>query len=337
MDEIDWWKQFGKGFKYMGIAILVVITLAMFAYIFTPNINKLSERVFISIITIASIIIFIIMIYASIWITSKLRKIKIDINLNKEYIRELKDQYTPAIVSLIYDFKTEVYRDYTATILYLHIKKYLKISGFNNDIIITKGSNENLSNLLKHELYVYNCIIYKQSLEEKKMKNLIIEDAIEKQLIEIKQEKNNTNLIKNILKILIALIGIIDIMIKGNIIRILINLVFVVFILKIIDEYFNILNKYIDGLGSFYKLTKKGQKYLKKIKAFKNFIKEYTLIKEKDIEYIQILEEYVPYSLSLGTSPQVEEYIKQNEVYRNLIYKGREDWIWKNFISHLKV
>ena len=77
-----------------------------------------------------------------------------------------------------------------------------------------------------------------------------------------------------------------------------------------------VMNKYI--------VTKKGKEELKKIKAFKNFIKEYTLIKEKDIDYIQILDEYIPYSLSLGTSPKIEEYIKSNEVYRQLIYKNKE-------------
>lgn len=75
------------------------------------------------------------------------------------------------------------------------------------------------------------------------------------------------------------------------------------------------------------KHTKKGKQELKKIKAFKKFIQDYTLMEEKDIGHVQTLEEYIPYSLSLGMSPQVEEYIKKNEIYRNLIYKGRENWI----------
>ena len=88
---------------------------------------------------------------------------------------------------------------------------------------------------------------------------------------------------------------------------------------------FPVIIQYTQKTLNNYRLTRKGKKELKKIKAFKNFIKDYTLIKEKDIEHIQILEEYIPYSLSLGVSPQVEEYIKQNEIYRNLIYKGREN------------
>ena len=73
--------------------------------------------------------------------------------------------------------------------------------------------------------------------------------------------------------------------------------------------------------------TKKGKEELRKIKAFKKFLQDYTLMEEKDIGHVQTLEEYIPYSLSLGMSPQVEEYIKQNEIYRNQIYKRRENWI----------
>ena len=72
-----------------------------------------------------------------------------------------------------------------------------------------------------------------------------------------------------------------------------------------------------------YRLQNKGKKELKKIKNLKNFMKQYTLIYEKDIEYVMTLEGYIPYTLSLGISKKIEEYISNNEKYRNLIYGER--------------
>ena len=72
-----------------------------------------------------------------------------------------------------------------------------------------------------------------------------------------------------------------------------------------------------------YRLQNKGKEELKKIKNLKNFMKQYTLIYEKDIEYVMTLEGYIPYALSLGISKKIEEYISNNEKYRNLIYGER--------------
>lgn len=36
-----------------------------------------------------------------------------------------------------------------------------------------------------------------------------------------------------------------------------------------------------------------------------------------------ILDGYIPYALALGVSKEVEEYISNNEKYRNLIYTER--------------
>ena len=48
-----------------------------------------------------------------------------------------------------------------------------------------------------------------------------------------------------------------------------------------------------------------------------------TLIKDKEIDYVQILENYIPYALSLGEADIVEEFIKYNEEYRDLIYNRK--------------
>ena len=67
-------------------------------------------------------------------------------------------------------------------------------------------------------------------------------------------------------------------------------------------------------------LTDKGKNAERKVIAFKKYINEYTLIKEKNIEYRQLLEQYIPYAVSLGEAKTIEEFIKNNEQYRELIY-----------------
>ena len=71
--------------------------------------------------------------------------------------------------------------------------------------------------------------------------------------------------------------------------------------------------------------TRKGKEVAIMLKGLKNYIKEYTLIKDKEIEYIQILEDYIPYAISLDEADAIEEFIKYNEEYRDLIYNRKID------------
>ena len=59
------------------------------------------------------------------------------------------------------------------------------------------------------------------------------------------------------------------------------------------------------------------------LKGLKKYINEYTLLKEKEIEHVQILENYIPCALALDEADTVEEFIKNNEEYRNLIYNRK--------------
>lgn len=326
MDEIEWWKIYKKIFKYifwggMLYAVYPVIS-GLIIYIFNHNYLEFINTIKFGLIAGLGPIIFFGIIYLTAWLINKLTNMKIDINFSKEYIRELNNEYPPAIVSLIYDKETEVYKDYTATILGLYIKKYINIIDFKEEVSINKGENENLSNLLKHELYIYNCMIDEQKFDEYIFKQYVLDDAQEKELLTIAKYRN-TKYIKIFLAGVLLIIALIILLIKAqsfllkSIIIIILSTILAIYcVLPVALSQMNTTN---DS-----NLTRKGKKELKKIKAFKNFIKDYTLIEEKDIEYIQILDEYIPYSLSLGTSPQVEEYIKQNEIYRNLIYKGRK-------------
>ena len=69
------------------------------------------------------------------------------------------------------------------------------------------------------------------------------------------------------------------------------------------------------------KRTPKGENEAKLWKGFKNYIHDYTLISEKDIKHMVILNEYIPYAIALDEAKNIEKFIAEDEVYRNLIYR----------------
>lgn len=319
MDEIEKKKIFFKVLKWLNLIFGV--------YFFIISVQQLIIYKNIEIIllvpyTLILLNAIILIPYVCVIIIKKINEIRFGLNFNNEYIRDLNKEYPPAIMSLLYDLKNETYRDYTATILYLYTKKYINISKFNEDVAINAGINKNFDNLMKHERYARNCLINYLKFDESKFKDYIISDAVQKGLVEIKDNKNQKDIKLMDWRFFILFIIYICLllMIKNNIILKIIEIMLVIIISLLFLA--NLLKKFNNKAK--YKLTSKGKKELKKIKAFKNFINDYTLIEEKDIEHVEILGEYIPYSLSLGMSPQVEEYIKKNEIYRYLIYKGRE-------------
>ena len=320
MDEIELFKQIKKIVKSINLCIIFFFgSIGIISYGMFPYDTEILK--FFSIIILLSII-FNLIIYLTIVIIYKLSYSKVDFkNINKEYYREVCNSYSPAIVSFLENMKIEVYRDYTATILELNVKKYIKIVNSDKDVLIYKDENVDLTKLKSHELYVYDCIINNTKFDEEEFKKLILKDAETEGLI--KKEKMNFAKIIQLLMVLLIVVTLLVLSIKNNegeIMAVMLLLILMPIMMYGKEIYKHILEKVMNK----YIVTKKGKEELKKIKAFKNFIKEYTLIKEKDIDYIQILDEYIPYSLSLGTSPKIEEYIKSNEVYRQLIYKNKE-------------
>ena len=72
-----------------------------------------------------------------------------------------------------------------------------------------------------------------------------------------------------------------------------------------------------------FKRTSTGKELALLFKGLKRYIHEYTLIKDKGIEYMSILEDYIPYALCLDESKAMEDFIKQNDEYRDIIYNRK--------------
>lgn len=113
---------------------------------------------------------------------------------NLIYCRELPNDYSPAIVSILCNYQIEVYKDLPAVILNLCAKRYIDIvenNGKYSFIVI----NNNEDTLMQSDLYVLNWIkhIDTMSFDREKWKEIITNDAINIGIIEHK----NINEIKS--------------------------------------------------------------------------------------------------------------------------------------------
>lgn len=180
MDEIEIVKIIKKLIKIFLILQLPIILILLIKGILKPNFILISFfDFFINVISIIAInilifIVGIIIVTGSRWI-SKYIKSKKSISKNKEYIRDIEIKYSPAIISLILDLNTTVFKDYTAMLLYLCYRKYLETYKEENEIKF-RIINENVQDLNPHEQYVYSCI-NGGGISETKFKKLVLEDA----------------------------------------------------------------------------------------------------------------------------------------------------------------
>ena len=292
MDEISIKKAIKKAILIFAICIfvpIVILILAVIIYSIIKNENVNSSEIF---STFFSIIIgtgFVFLVLALIayyayHVMGKAKRIKnVITDEEKKYLREIPQEYTPAIASVLYDLSTETYRDYSATIINLCIKDYLKLIIDNNSYqldAIDKETNE----LKQDEIYVYNCIKDNNKFDEIEFRKIVFVEMEEMGLLEeVEDAENNNNEI-----------------IEGQ------------------DLLLDIINLY---KTKKYRRTQKGEEEAKEFKALKNFIHDYTLIQEKEIDYYGVLEEYIPYALSLGEADFIEDMIKRNDKYRKIIYK----------------
>lgn len=77
-------------------------------------------------------------------------------------------------------------------------------------------------------------------------------------------------------------------------------------------------------LGSFafklYDKNKKGIEVVKKTNKLKNYLRDYTLLQEKDYDYINLVDKYVPYALALGEARKIENlYIEDNNFIKDIL------------------
>lgn len=248
---------------------------------------------------------------------------KIDFSKDKEYYREILEKYTPAELSYIDDFKVDYKREIVSTIMNLELKRIIEIKNDKIEII-----NSNKENLRKTEKYILeNIIDGKVKIGNSGYIELYAQrEALEDGLIkENTKEEIKKRIIKMILKWGLALILVIGIFIitsyfyrsQSNEFIQIITLITIILFWGLIMLVPIFLIVYSIMQYNSYSRTENGENVNKKLEGLKLYIENYSLLKEKDKQFLQIWEEYFIYSVILGINQDhnmIERIMKLVEI-----------------------
>ena len=239
---------------------------------------------------------------------------KIDLK-NDTYYREIISQNSPGVLSYIDDFKLDE-KDIVATFMSLEIKKRIKIE---DKIILLNPTTKDLE---ENERYILDNIKNNtiNSIDITTFKNKVIDDCLKKSLLVEKRQKKN---ILNYFIIYILIIGgftalvnlFSNIQTKNGLVLILFMLgLFIVGV--VIAIYPFVLIIYMKSYNTMknlnpYVRSKEAKDINLKLEGLKNYIKEYSLLKDKEYKDLIIWENYLVYSIILGNNTKIVKEVIQ--------------------------
>lgn len=243
---------------------------------------------------------------------------KIDFVNSKEYYRDILRKYSPAELSYIDDFNIDYPKDIIATLLSLKLKNKITIT--NNYVNVV---DFNAIGLRKSEIYVLDNIkdgkvVLKNSLDIIKYTE---DDALEDNLI----VKANFNTKKTILKSIIGTIlkfllfmlifGFVCLNIeKLNYVNISDDIMFILvlifgffmmFLFISIPFSFVKIVSYLLIKSNSYKRTNIGEEINEKIEGLKNYIKDFSILNEREQQELMIWEDYLIYSILFNQNQKI--------------------------------
>lgn len=236
-------------------------------------------------------------------------------NETEIFKRDIDCNYSPAIASILYYGKIKWKKDVIANIINLYCKGILDIEIIDKKInykLMHKKISE--ANITESDEYLIEYLAGKD--DKRKFNYNMWKKKVRKEFERLnftnKMDISDASMILIIICIsiiatiifngidgsglpLYAYIGNIA---KGFFSGFLVTLMFTVFCKR---------NSSIISMN----LNSKGKEELKKWIRIKNFMEEYTLIKDKEIENVILYEEYLPYSLALGINKKDDESLKK--------------------------
>ena len=229
--------------------------------------------------------------------------------------RDISTEYPPSIVGYLFHQKLR-YKDLIADIMELYAKKIIDISKTNINgkktirfYIIDKDYETKIKT--KSQIYIINTLINDKiniNFDFKNWKKLVLKEYKKRGFAKQLDYYNGRFMALIVLSITIlcSVIGYIY-GIKNNIVllSLIIGILGGAFIGTMIAYYFISFIKNEQNTNIF--LSTYGKNELKKWIKFKNFIKEYTLLKEKTFEDIIIYESYIPYAVALDINVKYKD------------------------------
>lgn len=264
----------------------------------------------------------VIMIPITIWKTIAKQTIKFeklnkeDLFKNNELYREILNNISPSVLSYIDNMSFKFEAIVISTLLNLKRKNYLN---FDNNKLIKLNSSNNMD-LNFTENYILNSISNgKVNITKNDLQNNIIKDALKEDIIKANNDIGKSSLGKAIpiLMCIFPLLILILLFIGDNMfssfIGIIVFITVITYPIGLIAYLATYCIKYNNN--PFFR-TKKGNEINKKLEGLKNYIKEYSLLKEKDDKSLELWEDYLIYSVIFEQNNKIQkdyfEYIILN-------------------------
>lgn len=232
-----------------------------------------------------------------------------------DYYRDIISNITPAMGALIIDKYLEKNEAVLSTILDLSVRKYLDIKK-ENDKLEIEVLDKNTDELYLHEKYIMESIKENNLIQLAEFKRLVEKDC---RYSEYTKHKNvePTYIIIFCLTIwgIFLYPALADSILNRNVMKFsfitLISILLIFFPTKIITTGQN--------------RTNKGDVMAKRIKELKNYLKDYTLLKDRDINYLILADRYLPFALALGEAKKIESlYITHNDLLSKYVEKEEQ-------------
>ena len=288
--------------KYASIATIVIYL--PFTLIPIVIVNAIYKDIG-SIILIAVVILGYIILRLG---TEIYNKFKSRISKDKGiYIRDIDVEYSPAILSYLQNQKIEKEKDIMACILDLCAKRYLNIIKEKDDVYsIGIGTNTDIKNLPLDEKYLYDKIVKKQKINFSKWKSIIIEEFNKYKFLK------NTKISLYVVFLMLYFIVMILLAIINNLnsninldsgVNFMVLIFFTAMELAFLEPIIRIISEklrkgeYTSGI-----YTNAGAKEMKRWDKYKNYLQDYTLIKEKKIDSVMVLEKHIAYATVLNVN-----------------------------------
>lgn len=232
-------------------------------------------------------------------------------NYNYDYYREILQSESPAIFSYCYNKKINVEDEVVAIMLNLKLKNLID---FDNQGVRIIG---NISSLSEHEKYVLYNINKLHNNDETQFKNtfknLLMED-LKKANYVYTLDESEVNIVSimeifmlwMILYVLVSIPIFITLSSIGMLIFVAYGLTFVgIPIYKLIQSKINPVIK-----------AEKALELTGKLKGLKNYISDYSIIKDTGIENVNLYNEYVIYAIIFNIQGKLNTECKQ--IYKNI-------------------
>lgn len=238
---------------------------------------------------------------------------KDDFIKNKDYYREILEINSPLLIGYIDNFELDLNK-VIAELLYLRKENLIdikeeKIEKNNNSYNIKTIEKEILARITDGKLKI-NISSYRERIAKQAEEILLIK---RKRNIYMPESKIKVGIIIFLFFFVTFIIAfkISEILRPIHMIIIWWPLVMFVFFLLCIGFFGGI----SDGCGELYKRTAKGRELNQKLEGLKNYLKDYSMLSEREAKEIELWDDYLIYSVMFGQNKKIiEEYEKYIEI-----------------------